>query len=207
MKQTKEEKEEKILKKADNEEAPKQQGSLFGDLAPKKVGLFGNLTENKSTKPTLFNVGETNKFHNSLLFGNGTSLFGSGGSTSLFGSSSASSTLFGSKSPFNTIASDTQKFLATEDKSKEKEDKSDNEDDGDDELFQSNSPNPYNPLDDNAKEQSKENNPYTKKYIKEIENIFEYSKENNKFSSKGKGFLSIEYAEIEDKRIGVVVFR
>jgi len=97
--------------------------------------------------------------------------------------------------------------LATEDKSKEKEDKSDNEDDGGDELFQSNSPNPYNPIDDNAKEQSKENNPYTKKYIKEIENIYEYSKENNKFSSKGKGYLSIEYAEIEDKKIGVVVFR
>jgi hypothetical protein len=99
--------------------------------------------------------------------------------------------------------------LFTEDKSKAKEEKSDNEEDDneDDQLFQSNSPNPYNPLSEQPKEESKEKNPYTKKYIKEIENIYVYSKENNKFSSKGKGYLSLEYAEVENKKIAVSVFR
>jgi hypothetical protein len=212
---TKQEKEEKANIKQDKEEAPKANSTLFGGSMPsQKVGLFGNLTETKSSKnkPKLFNTGETNKFHGSSLFSDtsSSSLFGSSGS-SLFGSSIAGSSLFGSKSlfNFNSIASDNSKFLTTEDKSKAKEDKSDNEEDNEDdnELFQSNSPNPYNPLSEQPKEQSKEKNPYTKKYIKEIENVYVYSKENNKYSSKGRGFLSLEYAEIDGKKISVAVFR
>jgi hypothetical protein len=34
-----------------------------------------------------------------------------------------------------------------------------------------------------------------------------YIKSDNKFVSKGKGFLSLEYAEIDGKKIGVVVYR
>jgi len=180
----------------------------------KKAGLFGSLieTEVSDKKPKLFNTGESNKFHNSSLFSNSnsSSLFGSSGS-SLFGSGVTGSSLFSSKSlfNFNSIASDSSKFITSEDKSKPKEEKSDNEEDNDEdnELFQSNSPNPYNPLSEQPKEQSKEKNPYTKKYLKEIENIFVYSKENSKYSSKGKGFLSLEYAEIEGKKIAVTVFR
>ena len=212
---TKEEKEEKNNKNSEQEEAPKEKNSLFGGSTnSKKVGLFGSLAETKSSdnKSKLFNTGESNKFHGSSLFGNSgsSSLFGSSGS-SLFGSSVAGSSLFGSKSlfNFNSVASDSSKFLTTEDKSKAKEDKSDNEEDNgeDNELFQSNSPNPYNPLSEQPKEQSKEKNPYTKKFLKEIENIFVYSKENNKYASKGKGFLSLEFAEIEGKKIAVAVFR
>lgn len=213
MNKTTKEKEENDNINKNGQEAQKEKSSLFGETGiSQKVGLFGNLSEKSDNKSKLFNTGESNKFHGSTLFGNtaGSSLFGSSGSSSLFGSSTGSSSLFGSKTlfNFNSIASDSSKSF-TEDKSKPKEEKSDNEEDDneDDQLFQSNSPNPYNPLSELPKEESKEKNPYTKKYIKEIENIYVYSKENNKFSSKGKGYLSLEYADIDNKKVAVAVFR
>ena len=94
-------------------------------------------------------------------------------------------------------------FLASKPDNKEKsEDEAEGEDNN--ELFKSNSPNPYNP-----QEESKviQQGPYKKKFLKELENIFVYIKSENKFVSKGKGFLSLEFADIDGKKIGVVVYR
>jgi len=92
------------------------------------------------------------------------------------------------------------------DKKEPAEEKSD-EEDGDNDLCQSsNSPNLYNPI-EKTDSQIKEKSIYTKKFVKEVENIFEYIKDGGKFVSKGKGFLSLEYADVDEKKVGVVVFR
>ena len=91
-------------------------------------------------------------------------------------------------------------------KEKNEEDKSDEEGEGDNDLFQSNSPNPYNQT-EKVQPQATEKSLYKKKYLKEVENIYIYSKDENKFVSKGKGFLSLEFADIEGKKVGVIVFR
>ena len=76
---------------------------------------------------------------------------------------------------------------------------------GDNDLFQSDSPNPYNAGD--KQPVAAEKSVYTKKYNKEVESIYIFVKEDNKFVSKGKGFLSLESAEVDGKKVAVVVFR
>jgi hypothetical protein len=99
--------------------------------------------------------------------------------------------------------SGTSSFLAEK---KVEDNKSDDEDDDENDLFQSsNSPNPYNPTKKN--EILKEKSIYEKKYVKEIESLYVYVKDENKYVSKGKGFLSIEYTDVDSKKIGVIVFR
>jgi len=181
---------------------------LFGDLSKSSFaqsgGLFGKLggaekKEDSSSAPKLFsNTGSNNLFSGSSLFSASSS-----GSTSLFANTSSSSSLFGSKPLFNfSSLGSTNNFVKKDD-----EDKSDEEGGDENDLFQSNSPNPYNPLETSTVSQSQEKSIYTKKYVKEIDNIFVYSKEENKFVSKGKAFLSLEYADADGKKVGVVVFR
>jgi hypothetical protein len=190
----------------------KKSSSLFGDFVnttvPKSGGLFGNLVDNdksnsgkKDTK--LFaNTGSSNLFANSKLFNpSGTSLFSSGTT----GGNSTSS-LFGAKPLFNfsSINSSTTTFLNAGG-DKKKDDDSGEEGEGDNDLFHD-SPNPYNST-EKITLQPTEKSPYAKKYLKEIENLFVFIKEDGKFVSKGKGYLSLEYADIDDKKVGVVVFR
>jgi hypothetical protein len=176
---------------------------LFGDINVKPKGLFGDLgEEDKKSEFKLFGNTGSNIFSNS-------SLFSTGNSSSIFSNSSSGSSLFGSKSlfNFNTISSGTASFLGESKKEpKVEEDKSEDEGEGDNDLFQSsNSPNAYNPTD--KTDIQKEKSIYEKKYVKEIENIFVYVKDESKYVSKGKGFLSLEYADVDNKKVGVIVFR
>ena len=178
------------------EENQPPQKSLFGDSMPKSAGLFGNLTEEKK-ETKLFSFSGTNMFSSSPLFSNT-------GSSSLF-NSGATGSLFGSKPLFNFSNVD-NKNTGFFDKKKEEEEKSEDDGEGgeDNDLFKSNSPNPYNPQETTK---VNEQGPYKKKFLQELENIFIYLKKDGKFVSKGKGFLSLEFAQIDGKKIGVVVFR
>jgi hypothetical protein len=179
-------------------ETPKEKkevSKLFGDTKLSSGGLFGNLSSGSTEdKPKLFaNAGSSNLFANSSLF--------SGSSSSLF--SGGSNSLFGAKPLFNfSSVGATGGFL----NKKEEEEKSDEEGgEGDNDLFQSDSPNPYNASD--KQPVAAEKSVYSKKYNKEVESIYIFVKEDNKFVSKGKGFLSLESAEIDGKKVAVVVFR
>jgi hypothetical protein len=186
------------------EEEPK---SLFGGVPKLTGGLFGDLSKSDSKdesdnkeKPKLFQTGSNNLFSGSSLFNTG--------STSLLDSLKSSSSLFSSnnKIDFNSLAT---KPLFTQLKPENKKGSDDEDDEeGADELFESNSPkHSYNPtLEHNVKKQI-EKDDFTKKYVKEIENLFVYTKSSNKYVSKGKGYLSLEHAEIDGKKISVVLFR
>jgi len=135
-------------------------------------------------------------------------LFGNNATPSLFTNLTNTSSLFGSKPLFNfsSLGDNTNKDFFKGNSKKE----SDGEDgEGDDnDLFQpSSSPNAYNPTDDSNKGIVTEKSVYTKKYVKQIENLYVFHKEENKFVSKGTGFLSLEFADVDGKRVGVVVFR
>lgn len=54
---------------------------------------------------------------------------------------------------------------------------------------------------------NEQKSPYTKKFVKNIDNLYVYTKSENKFINKGNGFLSVEYAEIDGKKVGVIVCR
>jgi hypothetical protein len=89
--------------------------------------------------------------------------------------------------------------------SKQENKKSDDEDEegGEDELQGSNSPNAYNPTENvSTLEKSK----YTKKFVSHVDNILVYNKDENKFISKGSGYLSIEYTDVDTKS-AFIVFR
>ena len=147
--------------------------------------------------------GNNNLFSKSTLFGGntGSSLFGS---TSLFGNQSATGSLFGNTKPvFNFTNLNTGKTFIT-DNDKKKEDESEDDGEGGDDLFEgSNSPKAYNPVEVVKTEESL----YSKKYVKQIENLFAYNKEQNKFISKGNGYLSIEYSDKDGKKAAVIAFR
>lgn len=184
------------VSKEESKEKPK---SIFGDfMASSKAttgGLFGFLGNEKTDKTLTGQAAGS-----STLFGN---IFQSG--------ASSSGSLFGSKNLFNFSSMNTSgsSFLSSAKKTEEKalgEEESEGEGEAGEDLFQqSNSPNPYNPVE--KSETQKEKGPYSKKYVKEIDNLFVYIRDEGKFVSKGKGFLSLEYAEMEGKKIGVVVFR
>jgi len=132
------------------------------------------------------------------------SLFSSSGSGSLFGNAQSGS-LFATKPLFN-FSSLGQNSSSTFLNGKADENKSDEEgEEGDNDLFETNSPNPYNPPEKVQVVQEK--SIYNKKYLKETENFYLFSKEDSKFVSKGKGFLSLEFADSDNKKVGVVVFR
>lgn len=184
---------------------------MLGDLTSTnncKKSEAGDKIKDSTTGKLFSNTGSTNIFSNSTLFSSnpGTSLFGSTNNTnSLFGSSNNTNSLFGSKPliNFNNLAKDANSFLNS------KKEKSDEEDDGEgaDELFQgSNSPSgAYNPVEEKPKYEV--NSIYTKKYVKQIDNVFVYNNEEKKYVSKGSGFLSLEYSDKENKKTGVLVFR
>lgn len=122
-----------------------------------------------------------------------------------------SSSLFGGASlfSFGNMAGSSSFFAKTE---KKEEDKSGSEDEGEDQndLFQgSKSPDrdAYNPEKSKETNDNKEPSMYTKKFVKSVENLYIYSKKENKFISRGNGFLSVEYADHDDKRIGLVLCR
>jgi hypothetical protein len=135
-------------------------------------------------------------------------LFSSSTGGSLFQSTTAtgSNSLFGSKPLFSfssATAAGTNPFTTK----KEDEKNSDDEDgeEGDNDLFKTEENDNVNPADKQPKVAVE--SIYTKKYNKEVENIFIFVKEENKFVSKGKGYLSLEFAEVDGKKIAVVVFR
>lgn len=204
-------------------EADKDNKSTDATKTEKK-GLLGNLEdtnnddkkENGTTsKSKLFsNTGSSNLFANSTLFSSNPSSSLFGGSGSLFGNigssgslfnaaSSGSSSLFGNKPliNFSNLNKDSNSFL-----NKGKSDDEDDDDNGGDDLFQgSNSPNAYNPVEQSVKAEAQ--SLYTKKYVKQIENLYVYSQSENKFVSKGSGYLSIEFSDKNDTKTGVIVFR
>jgi len=169
---------------------------LFGNLGGLNGGLFGNLnssnTENLKKDSKLFGDTGSNLFSGSSLFQN----------NSLF--SGTSSSLFSSKPLFNfSSINSTTTFV----KDKKEEDSDEGEGEGENDLFESNSPNPYNPLEMAKGPKTTEKGPYEKRFLKELENIFVYVKDEGKFVTKGKGFLSLEFAEVDNKKVGVIVFR
>jgi hypothetical protein len=180
--------------------------TLFGDPFQKNTfstGLFGDLSKSGSGS------GENKT---SLFSG---SLFGGPTNTpSIFAQSSQgqqSTSLFSSKPLFNfsSISSGAgTNFFSKATETKENESDSEGGE-GDNDLFQSsNSPNPYNPTDIKSNTNvHKEQSVYKKKYVKNVENVFVYSKDEGKFVSKGNGFLSLEQADENGKKVAVVVFR
>lgn len=201
----------------DKKNAKKEEKSLFGgifngDKDKKPEGLLGNLGKDDEEKEG--KKGEEKKEENkNKLFSNtgtgnlfsGSSLFsGTGGSLFSNMPSASSSSLFGSKTlfNFNSLKTDSTTFLSG---AKKETDEDENEDDND--LFEgSNSPNAFNPTEPKDHKSSKEKGPYTRKYIKQIDNILVYNKEENKFVSKGNGYLSLEYTN-QGKKTAVCVFR
>lgn len=142
--------------------------------------MLGNITEgNKETK--LFSSGSL--FSNSSLFNTG--------SSSLF----SSKPLFN----FNSFSNKESNFY----KKDEEENKSDEESGDDNDLFKSDSPKYERPQESTVTEEG----PFKKRFSKDLENIYLFSVSDKKFVSKGKGFISLEYAEIENNKIGVVVYR
>ncbi len=182
---------------------------LFGDLAS-KPGLFGNLkassngSNGKQSEPMkLFtNTGSSNLFSGSSLFSSTGTGTGSGTTkpTSLFSNNNTTSSLFGSKPLFNfSTVQPSNSFL-------NKEEGDDSGDEDGDDLFQTEEASaPPQKMDSVSKEKGNKK----KKYSKEIENIFVYAKEGDKgkFTSKGKGYLSLEYSDEDGKKVGAVVFR
>jgi hypothetical protein len=90
---------------------------------------------------------------------------------------------------------------------KEDENSGNESGDGDEDIFKgSESPEAYNPTNLIQENKPQLKSIYIKKYVKQIENIFEYLKEEKKFVNKGTGFLSIEFTDI-GKCTGLIVFR
>jgi hypothetical protein len=177
------------------EEKPKK--TLFGDSAPTKPGLFGNLEEKKDDKPKLFtDKGTSNIFSSSSIFSNtGSSLFST--NTTTGGGLFSGQKLF----DFGSLNKDNTSFFT-----KQEAKKSDDEEgeEGDDDVLQgSESPNAYNPT---ILEKKDEKSDFVKKFVRHIDNILVHNKEDNKFVSKGSGFVSIEYTEVH-KKSAFVVFR
>jgi hypothetical protein len=198
---------------------------LFGDLdkkveEPKREAGQSKLFQNKGssnpfTGSTLFSAGANNTIFSSqdkgALFSSknetvnnpftssqSSSIFGSQNqsSSSIFGSqAAASSSLFGTTPLFNFQTLNKPVSGAGEDNE-------DNEEEGDNEPIGSDSPNAYNPVED-----KKNKSIYTKKYLKQMENIYVFHKgEEKKYLSKGNGFLSIEYTNV-GKKAGLIVYR
>jgi hypothetical protein len=209
--------------------------SLFGGEAS-KGGLFGDLNKPNDKAKLFQDKGEGNLFSNSgifsgnSIFGNKSlsgekkdddgkaeekssspkkvSLFPdskpsifSDNKPSIFGNATEKSSLFSGAPLFSFNNTGASSFMTSRKKSDDEED-GDGEDGN--ELFEgSNSPNAYNPV-DNPLEKEKSN--YTKKYVKQIENVFVYNKTENKFVSKGNGYLSIEHPN-DDQKLCFIVFR
>ena len=170
-----------------NGNGSEKKSSLFGEINSSKKGLFGKLSndeEIQKEKPKLFSdKGDNNLFGKSLF-----------SDKPLF-SFSSESQLF----KFDSLKPN-EGFLFSKQENKKSDDE---EDEGeDDELQGSNSPNAYNPENLNTKSTSK----FTKMYVSHVENILVYNKEDNKFVSKGSGYLSIEYTDV-DQKVAFIVFR
>ena len=139
------------------------------------------------------------------MFSAGSNSLFSAGSNSLF--SSTSNSLFGSKPLFSfSSATNTGANPFASKKDDDEDEDKDEGDDGDNDLFKTEEDGNATSAADKQPKVAVES-VYTKKYNKEADNIFIFVKEDNKFVSKGKGYLSLEFAEVDAKKIGVVVFR
>ena len=162
----------------------------------------GNSDKNQE-KPTfsLFSnkIEGTSLFSGSLFANNNNkgSLFGSNGSAlpNLF-SNLKSSSEGGNLFNFSNLSAGGNNFFNK--KNDSEEDGSDGEDDKQEKR--SDSPEVYRPTTE------KTTGPYSKKYVKLVENFFVYNKKEKKYLSKGDGFFSIEYIE-EPKKSALFVFR
>jgi hypothetical protein len=182
--------------KSESEKEEKPKKTVFGDIPASKPGLFGNLEGEKNNKNKLFqDKGTSNPFSSSSIFTNtGSSLFN-------FGTNTSGSSLFTGQKlfDFSSIKKDEGSFFSKQET--QKSDDEDKEEEGDDVLQGSESPNAYNPT-----EKKDEKNDFVKKFVRQIDNILVYNKEDNKFVSKGSGYISIEYTEV-NKKAAFVVFR
>jgi hypothetical protein len=191
-------------------------------------------SKDKSAKKPLFqDKGDNNPFKTSSLFSGG-SLFSNlenkSDSKGLFSSSLsktlANSSLFSGSSLFANIGNSNSNFLnknnnKAEDLSGDDNDDNENEDDI---LKPSNSPKPYDPVNNTNSDKNSIKSIYAKRYVKEIESLYELVKEEkitekkeelkeekkieyvNKYVNKGKGYLSLEYTE-EGQKTGIIVYR
>lgn len=82
-----------------------------------------------------------------------------------------------------------------------KKNNSDSEDD--EQIGKSNSPNPYDPI----KNKTGSNSAFNKTYVKLVEYFYLFDKESNTYNSKGKGYISIELFEEEEKKYALIMFR
>lgn len=172
--------------------------SLFGNANEKgfQGGLFGDLS-NPSTQPkpllgNLFGNANDNSSQSKPLAGG------------LFGSTEQSSSLFSSNNGgAGNIFSQNKPLFNFSDANKKEENNSDDEGGEDDNVGKSSSPNPYNPIEAKANDDSL----FKKIYVKSVENFYLFNKDTKTYTSKGKGFLSIETSEEEGKKYALIMFR
>jgi len=216
IKTKKDDKVEPLFKNAEQKDVPKDPNQKE---APFKLFDKPKETDKKdnpfklSDKPSLFstpNPSSSNLFGGSLfadnnnknnLFPSG-SLFSSGGSQ-LSGLFQSINNPPEGGSMFSSLSQNTGGFFLQNTKiggDDDDEEGSGGEDEEEGKNGKSDSPEPYRPMTE------KSTGPYSKKYIKLIDNFAIYDKKEKKYHSKGDGYLSIEYVE-EPKKSGVIVFR
>ena len=178
---------------SESEEDSKPVKSIFGNKSEegfKSTGLFGDLSNPSKEVKSLFG---NNNSSNILSSDNKNSLFGNS-NNSLFNYNNSS--LFGNSSLFN---------FSDKNKKSESEEEKDDESDENNKIGKSNSPNHYNPEEENNEKENE--NGFKKIFVKKIDNLYLLDKKENKYFSKGNGYISIETCDKDNKKIAVIMFR